>query len=156
MFSKLENLMYLDLSNNSVSINNNAAYALPNLQMLLLAYSNISEFPISLRLSIHFRTLDLSNNKIYGRVPKWLGDVGMNSLYYVNLHGNLLQGPFPTLNFSSLRVIFFSNNNLTGEIPSLICNAINLRVLDLSHNNLSGMIPKCLVNSTTPQCWICE
>ena len=50
MFSKLKNLRYLDLSNNSVSINNNAAYALPNLQYLKLAYSNISEFPIFLRL----------------------------------------------------------------------------------------------------------
>nr|XP_023889779.1 receptor-like protein 9DC3 isoform X1 [Quercus suber]XP_023889794.1 receptor-like protein 9DC3 isoform X1 [Quercus suber] len=149
MFSKLKNLETLVLSNNSVSINNNAAYALPNLQYLNLAYSNISEFPIFLRLSTHLQYLDLSNNKIYGRVPKWLGDVGMNSLDYVNLRGNLLQGPFPTLNFSSLQFIFFSKNNLTGEIPSSICDAINLQVLDLSHNNLSGMIPKCLVNSTT-------
>ena len=31
MFSKLENLLYLDFSNNLVSINNNFAYALPNL-----------------------------------------------------------------------------------------------------------------------------
>ena len=149
MFSKLKNLRYLDLSNNSVSINNNAAYALPNLQYLKLAYSNISEFPIFLRLSTHLQSLDLSNKKIYGRVPRWLGDVGKNSLSYVNLRDNLLQGPFPTLNFSNLQFIFFSNNNLTGEIPSLICNAIYLQVLDLSHNNLSGMIPKCLVNSTT-------
>ncbi|KAK4594449.1 hypothetical protein RGQ29_018221 [Quercus rubra] len=148
MFSKLENLEYLDFSNNSVSINNNAAYALPNLQQLNLSSSNISEFPIFLRRTTKLVYLDLSNNQIYGRVPKWLGDVGMNSLYYVNLRGNLLQGPFPTLNFSSTRVIFFSNNNLTGEIPSLICDAIHLEVVDLSHNNLSGMIPKCLVNST--------
>ncbi|XP_030966954.1 receptor-like protein 6 isoform X1 [Quercus lobata] len=125
MFSKFKNLETLDLSNNSVSINNNAAYALPNLQYLNLAYSNISEF------------------------PRWLGDVGNNSLYYVDLRNNLLQGQFPTLNSSNLQFIFFSNNNLTGEIPSLICDAIHLGVLDLSHNNLSGMIPKCLVNSTS-------
>ena len=31
MFSKLENLKYLDFSNNSVSINNNFTYFLPNL-----------------------------------------------------------------------------------------------------------------------------
>ncbi|XP_050279539.1 receptor-like protein 33 [Quercus robur] len=148
MFSKLKNLGTLDLSNNSISINNNAAYALPNLQYLDLAYSNISEFPIFLRLTTDLGYLDLSNNRYYGRVPRWLGDVGNNSLYYVNLRNNLLQGPFPILNSSNLQFIFFSNNNLTGEIPSLICNAIHLEVLDLSHNNLSGMIPKCLVNST--------
>ncbi|XP_050279518.1 receptor-like protein 19 isoform X1 [Quercus robur] len=148
MFSKLKNLLRLDFSNNLVSINNNFAYALPNLGELNLSSSNISEFPIFLRLTTNLQYLDLSNNKIYGRVPKWLGDVGMNSLYYVNLRDNLLQGPFPTLNFSSLHFMFFSNNKFTGEIPSFICNAISLQVLDLSHNNLSGMIPKCLVNST--------
>ena len=149
MFSKLKNLETLDLSNNSVSINNNAAYALPNLLELNLSSSNISEFPIFLRLTTNLRSLDLSNKKIYGRVPRWLGDVGKNSLFYVNLCNNLLQGPVPILNSSNLQFIFFSNNSLTGEIPSLICDAINLQVLDLSHNNLSGMIPKCLVNSTT-------
>ncbi|KAK4594452.1 hypothetical protein RGQ29_018224 [Quercus rubra] len=149
MFSKLKNLEILDLSNNSVSINNNAAYALPNLQYLYLAYSNISEFPNFLGLTTDLQILDLSNNRICGRVPRWLGDVGNNSLHHVDLRNNLLQGPVPILNSSHLQYIFFSNNNLTGEIPSLICNAINLRVLDLSHNNLSGMIPKCLVNSTT-------
>ncbi|XP_050279537.1 receptor-like protein 9DC3 isoform X4 [Quercus robur] len=148
MFSKLKNLETLDLSNNLVSINDNAIYALPNLQYLDLAYSNISEFPIFLRLTTNLRYLSLSNNQIYGQVPRWLGDVGMNSLYYVDLHDNLLQGPFPSLDFSSLHFIFFSKNNLTGEIPSLICDAIHLEVLDLSHNNLSDMIPKCLVNST--------
>ncbi|XP_050279945.1 receptor-like protein Cf-9 homolog isoform X1 [Quercus robur] len=149
MFSKLKNLETLDLSNNSVSINNNAAHALPNLQYLYLAYSNISEFPIFLRLTTNLQLLDLSNNQIYGRVPRWLGDVGNNSLFYVDLRNNLLQGPFPILNSSNLQLIFFSNNNLMGEIPSLICDAIYLQVLDLSHNNLSGTIPKCLVNSTT-------
>ncbi|KAK4594448.1 hypothetical protein RGQ29_018220 [Quercus rubra] len=148
MFSKLENLYDLVLSKNSVSINNNAAYALPNLLRLNLSSSNISEFPIFLRLTTNLQVLDLSNNQIYGQVPRWLGDVGMNSLYYVNLRGNLLQGPFPILNSSNLQFMFFSNNKFTGEISSFICDAIYLRVLDLSHNNLSGMIPKCLVNST--------
>ncbi|XP_050279533.1 receptor-like protein 9DC3 isoform X2 [Quercus robur] len=148
MFSKLKNLETFDLSKNSVSINNNVAYALPNLQYLNLAYSNISEFPIFLRLTTNLQSLDLSNNQIYGRVPRWLGDVGKNSFNYVDLRNNLLQGPFPILNSSNLQFIFFSNNNLTGEIPSLICDAIYLRVLDLSHNNLRGMIPKCLVNFT--------
>ncbi|XP_030964533.1 receptor-like protein 7 [Quercus lobata] len=149
MFSKLKNLETLDLSNNSVSINNNAAYSLPNLQNLFLSYSNISEFPIFLGLTTNLQFLDLSNNQIYGRVPRWLGDVGNNSLHHVDLRNNLLQGPVPILNSSNLQFIFFSNNSITGEIPSLICNAISLQVLDLSHNNLSGMIPKCLVSSTT-------
>ena len=106
MFSKLKNLKILVLSNNSVSINNNAAYALPNLQYLYLAYSNISEFPNFLGLTTDLQVLDLSNNRIYGRVPRWLGDVGNNSLRHVDLRNNLLQGPFPILNSSICNISF--------------------------------------------------
>ncbi|XP_050247096.1 receptor-like protein 6 isoform X6 [Quercus robur] len=146
MFSKLKNLQYLDLSHNLLSINN-VTFTLPNLRYLNLSFSNISEFPIFLRTATNLESLDLSNNRIYGQVPRWLGDVGRNSLYHVDLRANLLQGPFPTLNFLNLRYFFVSNNSLTGEIPFLICNASSLQVLDLSHNNLSGMIPKCMVHS---------
>ena len=36
-----------------------------------------------------------------------------------------------------------SRNNLSGVLPSLICNISSLNVLNLSHNNLSDMIPSC-------------
>ncbi|XP_023896500.2 receptor-like protein 33 [Quercus suber] len=147
MFSKLKNLQNLDFSNNLVSINNNVTYTLPNLQQLNLSSCNISEFPIFLRVATNLQYLDLSNNNIYGQVPRWLEDVGKDSLYFLDRHDNLLQGPFPTQSFLSLRYLLVSNNKLTGEIPSLICNATYLEVLDLSHNNLSGMVPKCLVRS---------
>ncbi|KAF3948055.1 hypothetical protein CMV_025895 [Castanea mollissima] len=147
MFSKLKNLNYLDFSNNLVSINNNVTYTLPKLEWLNLSSTNISEFPIFLKTATNLLYLDLSKNIINGQFPRWLGDVGKDSLYFLDLHDNLLQGPFPTLNFLSLEYLFVSNNKLTGEIPSLICNASSLYVLDLSHNNLSGMLPKCLVHS---------
>ncbi|XP_030930661.1 receptor-like protein 7 [Quercus lobata] len=168
MFSKLKNLQYLDLSHNLLSINN-VTFTLPNLLELNLSSSNISEFPIFLRTATNLESLDLSNNRIYGQVPRWLGDVGRDTLgsldlshnfltsidkipwknlQFVDLRANLLQGPFLTINFHNLRYFFVSNNSLTGEIPLLICNASSLEVLDLSHNNLSGMIPKCLAHSS--------
>ena len=170
MFSKLNNLHLVNFSYNNlfVSINNNLTFTLPNLERLYLSSCNISEFPIFLRIATNLQLLDLSNNKIHGQTPKWLGAVGRNSLYFldlshnfltsidkipwknletVDLRNNLLQGPFPTLNVFYLRYLFASSNNLTGEIPSLICNASSLEVLDLSHNNFSGTIPKCLVRS---------
>ena len=145
--SKFKNLKELDLSNNLVSINNNITYTLPYLLWLNLSSSNINEFPIFLRATTSLQFLDLSNNSIYGQAPRWLGDMGRDSLYFLDLSHNLLQGPFPTLNFLTLKYLFVSNNKLTGEIPYSICNASYLEVLDLSHNNLSGMIPKCLVHS---------
>ncbi|XP_031277407.1 receptor like protein 22-like [Pistacia vera] len=43
-----------------------------------------------------------------------------------------------------MKVFLVSNNNLTGEIPHLICNMSTLEVLDLSNNSLTGTIPECL------------
>ncbi|XP_030936626.1 receptor-like protein 7 [Quercus lobata] len=146
IFSELKNLQYLDFSNNLVSINNNVAYTLPNLKQINLSSSNISEFPIFLRTATNLQNLDLSNNSIYGQAPRWLGDMGRDSLYFLDLSYNLLQGPFLNLKFLGLLYIFISNNKLSGEIPCLICK-ISLEVLDLSHNDLSGTVPKCLVHS---------
>ena len=147
MISKLKNLYHLDFSNNLVSINNNVTYTLPELQQLNLSSTNISEFPIFLKKTTNLEFLDLSKNRINGQFPRWLGDVGRDSLYFLDLHDNLLQGSFPNISFLGLAYLFFSNNKLSGEIPSSICNTSSLEVLDLSYNNLSGMVPKCLVNS---------
>ncbi|XP_022764183.1 receptor like protein 30-like [Durio zibethinus] len=81
--------------------------------------------------------LDLSNNKITGRISKWEAE-GANSLNFLNL-----QMPNPPL---FLSIFFISENKLTGNIPSLICNRTSLVVLDLSKNSLSGTIPECLGN----------
>jgi Leucine-rich repeat (LRR) protein len=168
-FSKLQKLEVLDFSYNNlfVSINNNVTYTMPNLSSLSLSSCNISEFPLFLRTATNLQSLDLSNNSLHGQVPRWLGDVGRDSLgfldlshnfltsiekipwktlYNVDLRNNSLQGPFPTLNFTGLRYFFVSHNKLSEEIPSSICNASSLEVLDLSHNNLNGMIPKCLIH----------
>ena len=57
------------------------------------------------------------------------------NLWYLNLHTNLLQGKFP-IPQSSVEVLYFSKNNFTGNIGSMICKMILLRVLDISHNSL--------------------
>ena len=63
-----------------------------------------------------------------------------NYMEILDLHSNMLQGPLPV---PSLYTYFFSvsRNNLTREIPSLICNLSSLQYLDLSFNHLNNMIP---------------
>ncbi|XP_039118223.1 receptor-like protein 33 [Dioscorea cayenensis subsp. rotundata] len=99
--------------------------------------------------------------------------VTMSAGFILDLHSNLLGGPIPlpppnsfivdysnnhfasfipsNISYYIKNTIFFSlsNNRLTGEVPSSICQATNLRILDLSYNNLNGSIPACLMESLT-------
>ncbi|KAK8571678.1 hypothetical protein V6N12_027756 [Hibiscus sabdariffa] len=117
-------LMVLVLSNNNLSgnvvpliLNEN------NLEQLYLDGNNFSgemtnidvstfEFPTSLL------RIDLSNNKLHGKLPRWIG------------------------NLSSL-TLALSNNSFEGSIPMKFCNLTDLKFLELSRNSLSGSIPSC-------------
>ena len=169
MFSKLKNLQTVNLSHNpllSVNTFSNVNYTLPKLYELYLSCCLFREFPNFLTNLENLEKLDLSHNQIKVNTPTWLFNVGKNSLRYLNLSNNFLtsidqlpwkklgdldlysnsiQGPLlvPPISISFLSI---SRNNLSGMIPSLICNISSLKVLDLSHNNLSDMISSCLGN----------
>ncbi|KAH1032753.1 hypothetical protein J1N35_044927 [Gossypium stocksii] len=92
--------------------------------------------------------LNLSNNFLTS-----LEQIPGKYLQILDLHSNLLQGPIlstwfnlPPPNPPYLSLLLISENKLTGNIPSLICNWTSLVVLDLSKNNMSGTIPECLGN----------
>ncbi|CAL5443190.1 unnamed protein product [Camellia sinensis] len=165
-FSNLKNLDTLDLSYNTLSVStiSNINNTLPKLRIFYMTSCKIKEFPDFFKALENVEQLDISNNKIRGKIPKWVGVIGKASLSYLNLshnfliginqfpwknlytldlHSNLIQGqlPVPPL---SVSYFLFSQNKLTGEIPSSICNVSSLSILDLSHNNLSGAIPQCL------------
>ncbi|XP_028070414.1 receptor-like protein 7 [Camellia sinensis] len=165
-FSNLKQLVFLDLSYNSLSVStiNNINNTLPNLRSFRMTSCKIKEFPDFFKALENVQELDISSNEIHGKIPKWVGIIGKASLTYLNLSHNFLIGinQFPWKNLDTLdlrsnliqgqlpvpplSVSYFllSQNKLTGEIPSSICNARSLSILDLSHNNLSGAIPQCL------------
>ncbi|TYI85306.1 hypothetical protein E1A91_D05G431600v1 [Gossypium mustelinum] len=165
MFSNLPNLKYLYLSYNNLSLTSNSTSTV-NLTSLFLSSCNLSEFPQFLKGLKSLESLDLSCNKIEGKIPQWMQEVGNVSLTYFNvshnsltevehfpwkniesldLSSNLISGNLP-IPASTISVFFISNNSFNGEVSSLICNASSLRILDLSHNNLSGPIPQCFGN----------
>ena len=174
MLVKLKNLHKLGLSHNDLSLltNNSLNGSLPRLRLLGLASCNLSEFPHFLRNQDELKFLTLSDNKIHGQIPKWMWNMGKETLWVMDLSNNLLtcfeQAPV-VLPWITLRVLelsynqlqgslpvppssisdyFVHNNRLNGKFPSLICSLHHLHILDLSNNNLSGMIPQCLSDSS--------
>ncbi|KAF3582450.1 hypothetical protein DY000_02029743 [Brassica cretica] len=169
-FSSLKSLLRLDLSGNSVletSISSDSDVP-RNIEKLLLSSCDISKFPKFVRSLDRLEHIDISNNKIKGKVPEWLwnlphliranlvnnafthlegsNDVLTNSsLRILDLALNHFEGPVPT---PPLSINLFSawNNSFTGNIPLSVCNRSSLVILDLSYNNLTGPIPRCLSN----------
>ncbi|KAI8570773.1 hypothetical protein RHMOL_Rhmol01G0062900 [Rhododendron molle] len=164
----LKNVEVLDLSNTNLSVvaRSHVNNTLPNLRYFKMSSCNIEAFPHFLRASENLEVLDLSQNRIHGQVPNWVGFFGKASLEYLNLshnfltnmqqlpweglkaldlRSNLLHGPLP-IPPPLIQYFFISNNSLNGEIPSLICNARSLEIVDLSHNKLSGAVPQCMGN----------
>ncbi|KAL3321318.1 hypothetical protein AABB24_039115 [Solanum stoloniferum] len=170
LFSNLKHLFILSLSYNNISLTNEKKHnvTLPgSLMSLQLATCEVKELEF-LRSANQLLVLDLSHNKIQGRVPDWAWSNWMSSLETLNmshnmlssvdsiplqfadtidLRSNLLQGSLP-IPPNSTTYFFISHNNLTGEIPSSICNLTSLVMLDLGRNNLRGEIPQCLGNIT--------
>ncbi|XP_030959375.1 receptor-like protein 6 [Quercus lobata] len=171
IFLELKELRELRLSGNKVSVSKaNINSTLPKFLDLQLSSCNLLEFPDFLKAQNELRILDLSNNSIKGKIPKWFWNVGKETLYFLNLSvnllskfeqpplvlpwknmqildlsSNMLQESFPILPLSTI-YFFASKNNLTGGIPPMICKVRALQILDVSNNQLIGQIPQCLLN----------
>ncbi|XP_050289794.1 receptor-like protein 53 [Quercus robur] len=169
IFFQVKKLQSLDLSGNNLLVSKENINSTHHKFLdLYLSSCNLREFPDFLKAQNKLQNLDLSNNSIEGKIPKWFCNVGKGTLqnlnlsfnllsgfeqplkvlpwkfiYYLDLRSNMLQGslPIPPL---STRVYFASNNNLTRKIPQMICMVNSLEVLDISNNQLIGQIPQCL------------
>ncbi|TYH21025.1 hypothetical protein ES288_A04G009400v1 [Gossypium darwinii] len=129
MFSNLPNLEYLDLSLNSLSLSSN----------------NVSQFSPFLRGLKKLKTLDLSNNRIEGKIPQWLQEVTCDSLSYLNLsHNSLTEWNYSTSfgNLSNnLEFLNLKKNKFYGMIPPTFAKGCQLSNLNLNGNQFEG--PLC-------------
>ncbi|MED6122588.1 hypothetical protein PIB30_041126 [Stylosanthes scabra] len=150
LFSKLQNLEGLSLSGFSSlllgSSETNASFEFPSLLELQLLQVDLTDFS---RISWRFpqlNTLELSENKLEGKMPKWIHDI--NSLEFLELSYNQLSstGQFP---WHDLQYLDLSFNLLTDDNISFICNQSVLETVNLSHNKLRGIIPQCIANSSS-------
>ena len=99
--------------------------------------------------------LDLSNNKLSGRIPSNIGRLqGFGKLESSQVGGDTLyedvqidiKGIEYTITYilQANTIFDLSNNNFIGEIPPSIGNLSKLRLLNLSGNQLDGQIPTSL------------
>ncbi|XP_054789878.1 receptor-like protein 7 [Prosopis cineraria] len=142
VITELRNLTTLDLSYNNLSVNMNASdsnmSSVFNMTNLKLAYCNLETFPDFLRRQSRLTMLDLSDNRIRGRIPNWIWQ--LESLTYLNLSHNLLTDiERPLQNLSSKLVLLdLHYNKLQGPITIFPKYAA---YLDYSSNNFSSIIP---------------
>ncbi|GJV51458.1 leucine-rich repeat-containing protein [Tanacetum coccineum] len=138
----LKNLIYLDLSNNSISDTVSTEYwnrwKSSQLSYLDLSFNNISgKLPKS--LSNHdLEFIDLSFNCFYGPIPAFPARISFLDLSRNKFDGGL---SFLCQLYGYLESLDISNNTLTGQLPDCFQNLTDLKVLNLGHNNLSGRIP---------------
>ncbi|XVF29048.1 hypothetical protein REPUB_Repub15cG0086100 [Reevesia pubescens] len=171
MFFQLKNILGLNLSNISLSIeNHNKSLVFPQLDVLYLNSCNLTEFPEFIKAQDKLAFLDLSNNRIQGFVPNWLWktslvnlDLSYNNfsglipqfhrsevpnLASLNLDGNMLSGSIHSSLFTlpSLHTLSLWNNQLVGEIAEFHNASSSLiEFLDLGSNYLRGSIPKSIL-----------
>ncbi|KAK2404896.1 receptor protein 9DC3 [Trifolium repens] len=148
-FSNLQNLHTLSLSHNSrlsLKFESNVNYSFSQLQDLDLSFMSLTELPNLSGSMLDY--LDLSNNKLSGRVPSWLLEtVDSFAVRVLNLSQNF----FMSINQISrenyqLYGLDLSYNLLDGDLPVSICNMSSLQLLNLAHNKLTGNIPQCLAD----------
>ncbi|KAI4331605.1 hypothetical protein MLD38_029780 [Melastoma candidum] len=170
----LKNLLYLDLSYNHLSIDTTGASAAPDLgfpqmRTFKVASCQLRTLPGFLANQTKLSFLDLSDNQIPGKIPRWMWEfdsmIYLNlsanhldemeglpemfspSLQIIDLHSNKLQGQMLPIPPSTI-FMDFSDNNFSTEIPGdLGINLSGALYVSLARNNIYGVIPASICNA---------
>ncbi|XP_062197942.1 receptor-like protein EIX1 [Phragmites australis] len=136
----LRSLEYIDLSKNQLKIVVGSKWQPTfRLQKAYFASCQVGPlFPAWLKWQVDILQLDISNTGIIDRLPDWFCNT-FSKAEYLEISNNQISDGLPTnMDIMSLNALYFSSNNLTGQIPPL---PRNLFVLDISRNSLSGPLP---------------
>ncbi|KAK9072512.1 hypothetical protein SSX86_008946 [Deinandra increscens subsp. villosa] len=144
-------LVYLDLSNNSLSGQiPDCLWRFKELKVLNLGQNNLfGTLPASMKYLINLEVLYLYNNSFSGELPISLQNC--TSLTFLELGVNKFSSYLPVWigeKLTRLYALSLRSNNFSGTIPLQLCHLVNLQILDLSVNSLHGAIPSCLNNIT--------
>ncbi|XP_058078519.1 putative receptor-like protein kinase At3g47110 [Magnolia sinica] len=134
------NLIYL-FNNNFSGTLPNQLFSIPSLIELQAGNNFFTNLPHEASYLKALGTFNVSNNKLSGEIPSWLGN--FLSLEYLVLDGNFFQGSIPSTfsTLKGLRYLDLSRNNLSGKIPRYL-EKFSLEYLILSFNNFEGELLK--------------
>ncbi|KAM3318769.1 hypothetical protein ACQJBY_036121 [Aegilops geniculata] len=96
------------------------------------------QFPAWLKWQVDLTNLDISCNEITDRFPDWFSSA-FSKVEAMDISNNRISGALPkNMGNMSLQYLYFGSNNISGTIPQLPRNLIEL---DISTNSLSGPLP---------------
>ncbi|KAM0042326.1 putative non-specific serine/threonine protein kinase [Helianthus debilis subsp. tardiflorus] len=147
-FSKLQNLNYLALSGNPLVLNFSSLWIPPfQLQTFDASFCNNGpHFPNWLRTQTHLQRLYLSNSSIIDTIPEWFENI-MSHILVLDLSNNQISGKLPRFHFNNTDnvwgdgdgILSLNSNKFEGSLATF---PSNVRILDLSDNLLSGHLLK--------------
>ncbi|XP_076956928.1 receptor-like protein EIX2 [Bidens hawaiensis] len=171
----LTDLQVLDVSNANISDTIPSWFwtTFPSLHYLNISHNNIQGKLGDVISFAPFATVDLSNNRLHGRLPgnysttRFL-DLSNNKisgsleqflcsgiqepqpLEFINLANNSMSGVISDCwkNFGRLVILNLEKNRFSGIIPSSLGNISSLRSPEMDENRLYGNLPPWLLNST--------
>ncbi|KAL2250379.1 UNVERIFIED_CONTAM: Receptor-like protein 7 [Sesamum indicum] len=142
--------VFVDMSSNNFSspLPANIGYSLTSSFFFSLANNKIlGTIPPSLCNATRLRILDLSNNRLHGKIPSCLFE---NTLGVLNLRRNNVIGDIPdTFPVGcGLETLDLSWNTLQGKVPKSLTRCTEMGVLNLGNNDLNDNFPCWLKNLT--------
>ncbi|KAI4346871.1 hypothetical protein L6164_007734 [Bauhinia variegata] len=143
-------LVVLDISNNELGHLPNCWSHLKSLEFIDLSNNKLSgKVPVSMGSLVEMKALVLRNNSLIGELPSSLQNCF--ELALLDIGENKLSGPLPSWigeSLQQLKLLSLRANGLNGSLPWHLCYLWRIRVLDLSQNNFSKDIPTCIKNFT--------
>ncbi|GAA0153399.1 hypothetical protein LIER_11647 [Lithospermum erythrorhizon] len=95
----------------------------------------------------NLRELYVGQNPLNATLPQSIGNLSVDRIYLV-FSENELTGQIPTTigGLKQLQRLYLQENKLKGPFPSALCELTNLGILSMGSNKISGSIPKCIGN----------